>query len=85
VNARNSTIVAGDPRKLTSSILRQTAQVIKMFRRTTKRRVQGIDYIFNSELYADFEAVKKELKQKGRYQKREILTFHGTKPGNVNR
>jgi serine/threonine protein kinase len=85
VNARNSTIVAGDPRKLTSSILRQTARVIRMFKRTTKRRVQGIDYIFNPELYADFEAVKKELKQKGRYKKREFLTFHGTKPGNVNR
>jgi hypothetical protein len=85
VNAQNGKIVDGDPSKLTLSILRQTARVIKMFKSTTKKtRLQGIDYIFNPELYADFEAVKKELKQKGHYKKREILTFHGTKPTNVN-
>lgn len=78
-------VVDGDPKKLTPSILRQTSRVLQMFKATTKLRVQKINYVFNPELYADFEAAKNELKQKGHYKKREILTFHGTLPENVSR
>jgi len=76
-------IVDGDPKKLTAFILKSTLTVIKMFYDTTKIKVRAVEYIFNRELYDDFDLAKKEFKQKRHYKKREFLTFHGTDPKNV--
>lgn len=78
-------LVNGDTSNITFAILRQTAQVMRRFKHTTKRGIKGIQYIWNPELYADFDAAKEELKHKGRYKNGEILTFHGTDPKNVAR
>ena len=76
-------IVSGNTSKLTAFILRQTIRVMQMFTQATKLRVTSVEYIFNPELYADFNNAKQDLKRSGRYKKREILTFHGTDPKNV--
>lgn len=79
-------IVNGDPRKITAYIVKAARKIIRMFTQRTGIPVKAIEYVFNTELYADFTHGKEELKRVKHYKTGgEVLTFHGTKPKNVDR
>jgi hypothetical protein len=47
-------------------------------------KITKIEYIMNTELYNGFDSTRKRLRKLGRNAK-ELVLFHGTSPGNIQR
>jgi hypothetical protein len=81
----SGTLVDGQQNELTAAIMEQMRIARCNFSKSyPKFKITKIEYIMNSKLYNGFDATRKKLRKLGRNAK-EIVLFHGTPPGNIQR